>query len=408
MKKKRIIAIFSGNRAEYGLMVPIIEEISKHPKLEYKLLVSGAHLDKEFGKTLSEIKNDGFKIYKEVSVKTVDDVSIFTPIAIGSVILNLSKELKKIKPDIFLVYADRFESFAAIIASSQMNIPTVHIEGGDITEGGALDDSVRHAMTKLSHFHFTTNDQATNRIMAMGEEKWRVKKAGFPAIDLLAKGSYASVRELKEKFNVKSHKPIILFTQHSVTTEYELAQKQLLPSISALKEISKENVQIIITYPNNDVGGSIISKLINSLNKKKFTNINIYKSLGRYNYHGILALSRNSNYHVVCVGNSSSGIKETPFFGCPTINIGSRQKGRLRADNVIDVNYKKEEIISAIKKCINNKKFINKCKNVNNPYGGGNAGKIIAKTIANIDLTPSSILRKKMTLKGIIKNNWFK
>ena len=144
------------------------------------------------------------------------------------------------------------------------------------------------------------------------------------------------------------------------------------------------------------------------MNAKALKLENIFKSLGRHNYHGILALSRNSNYHVICVGNSSSGIKETPFFGCPTINIGSRQQGRLRADNVIDVNYKKEEIISAIKKCINNKKFINKCKNVNNPYGGGNAGKIIAKTLANIDLTPSSILRKKMTLKGIIKNNWFK
>ena len=175
LNKKKIIAIFSGNRAEYGLIKPILEAIDKSNNLDYRLLVSGAHLDNNFGKTINEIKKDNFKIYSEVKINMKDLNITSTPLAISSGIVSLTPLLKKINPDYFLVYADRFEGFSAIITSSQMNIPTIHVEGGDITEGGAFDDSVRHAMTKLAHIHFTTNIEATKRILKMGEEKWRVK-----------------------------------------------------------------------------------------------------------------------------------------------------------------------------------------------------------------------------------------
>ena len=178
MKKKRI-AIFTGNRAEYGLQYPVIKAISENKHLKYDLLVSGAHLDKNFENTLKEIKQDGFNISKEIKIPLLGDSLFDTTQAIGAGIKSISLALKKINPDIFIVYADRFEGFAAVIAGTQMNIPTAHIEGGDITEGGALDDSIRHAMTKLSHFHFTTNKFATKRILAMGEESWRVKTVGF-------------------------------------------------------------------------------------------------------------------------------------------------------------------------------------------------------------------------------------
>ena len=183
--KIRKIAIFTGNRAEYGLQFPIIEAISKSSNLDYRLLVSGAHLDENFGNTLKEIENDGFQISYEIKINLPSDDLFGTNQAIGSGVISISKALQKIKPDFFVVYADRFEGFSALIAGTQMNIPTAHIEGGDITEGGALDDSVRHAMTKLAHIHFTTNKQASNRIISMGEEKWRVKNVGFPAIDLI-------------------------------------------------------------------------------------------------------------------------------------------------------------------------------------------------------------------------------
>lgn len=396
---KKIIAVFTGNRAEYGLQFPILKAIQNHKNLDYRLIISGAHLDKNFGETIKEIKNDGFKIHAKVKIKMSKNLNIFTPNAISSCVAGVAKVLSKIKPDIFLVYADRFEGFAAIIASTQMNIPTAHVEGGDITEGGALDDSVRHAMTKLSHFHFTTNLQATNRILSMGEEKWRVKTVGFPAIDLVAQGNYAKKCELRSKYKIDLGKPLILFTQHSVTTEYSLSKKQLLPSLKALISLSSKDIQIIITFPNNDAGGEIITNELKKIPINKSSNIKIYKSIGRYNYHGFLALAKDSRLKVVCVGNSSSGIKETPFFGCPTVNIGSRQKSRLRADNVIDVNYDKNEIENAIKKCLYDNKFVKKCKTVKNPYGGGKSGEKIASILANITQSKKIILRKKMTIK---------
>ena len=163
--KKRIIAVFTGNRAEYGLQFPILKAISEHPDLEYRLIVSGAHLDKNFGETLEEIENDGFVIEQEIKIE-MDAVNLKSNVkAIGTGVLSIGEAIARIKPDIMVVYADRFEGLAAVIASTQMNIPTAHIEGGDLTEGGALDDSVRHAMSKLSHLHFTTNEQASNRAM---------------------------------------------------------------------------------------------------------------------------------------------------------------------------------------------------------------------------------------------------
>jgi UDP-hydrolysing UDP-N-acetyl-D-glucosamine 2-epimerase len=289
--RKRTIAIFTGNRAEYGLQYPIIRAVAEHPDLDYYLLVSGAHLDPNFGKTIDEIEKDGFHIDAEVKIDMDADSLFATAQAIGSGILSLSSILSKLQPDMMVVYADRFEGFSAVIASSQMNIPTAHIEGGDLTEGGALDDSVRHAMTKLSHLHFTTNKQATNRILAMGEEPWRVHTVGFPAIDMISDGFYATAEEICARFNLDLNRPILIFTQHSVTTEFDLAAEQIRPSIEALKRCASEGVQIIATYPNNDAGGRAIIKSLNELNEEGLEGIQVRRSLGRYYYHGVLALA---------------------------------------------------------------------------------------------------------------------
>ena len=175
------------------------------------------------------------------------DSKISTANAIGSGILSISSALQKFMPDIFVVSVDRFEGFAALIAATQMNIPTAHVEGGDITEGGALDDSVRHAMTKLAHLHFTTNQQSSNRILAMGEESWRVHTVGFPVIDLIAEKRYATLDEIVKKLSLDLTRPIMLFTQHSVTTEFEDSSAQLKPSLDAIRELASRGVQIIIT-----------------------------------------------------------------------------------------------------------------------------------------------------------------
>ena len=405
--KKRIIGIFTGNRAEYGLQFPVLKAINEHPNLDYRLIVSGAHLDKNFGQTLDEIKSDGFVVHKEVLIE-MDTQNLESNVnAIGSGILSIGKALSKIKPDIMVVYADRFEGLAAVVASTQMNIPTAHIEGGDLTEGGALDDSVRHAMTKLCHLHFTTNIQASNRVLGMGEEDWRVHTVGFPAIDLISEGNFASEEEVIKSLDIDLNKPIVLFTQHSVTTEFESAAWQVEKSILALKKLAKNNIQIIITYPNNDAGGLSIIKKLTELDNQKLNGIQVQRSLGRYLYHGVIALARNHNNKVVCVGNSSSGIKETPVFGCPTVNIGSRQLGRLKGENVIDADYKTKSIYDAVMKSIEDNDFRKVCFETHNPYYLGDAGKKIANILATVSID-ESLIRKKMKLKGMSEKGWYR
>ncbi len=403
----RKIAIFTGNRAEYGLQYPILRAVDSHPELDYRLIVSGAHLDANFGRSLEEIQNDGFRIAAEIKIE-MDAGSLFsTAQAIGSSIIEISKVLAELKPDMMVVYADRFEGLAAVIASSQMNIPTAHIEGGDLTEGGALDDSVRHAMTKLSHLHFTTNKQATNRILGMGEEPWRVHTVGFPAIDLISEGRYAQPDEIVERLGLDLSRPVVLFTQHSVTTEFDQAVSQLEPSLAALEEAANDGIQIILTYPNNDAGGRQIIERLETFLERKIANTQVHRSLGRHLYHGVLALAKNVSMHVACVGNSSSGLKETPAFGCPTVNIGSRQKGRLRGLNVIDASYDSQEIGSAIRRCLFDDDFRKLCRTAENPYWLGDAGPKIAKVLAEVALD-QKLIRKKMTLKGETKDGWYR
>jgi len=404
---KRKIAVFTGNRAEYGLQYPILKAIDQHSALEYQLLVSGAHLDDNFGHTLDEIRNDGFHIDTEVKINMSGDTRIATAQAIGSGVLAISRTLEQGRPDIMVVYADRFEGFAAVIAASQMNIPTAHIEGGDLTEGGALDDSVRHAMTKLAHLHFTTNQQATNRILAMGEEPWRVHTVGFPAIDLISEGCFASPGQIIEKLKLDLTKPIVLFTQHSITTEFEQAASQVQPSIEAMTHLAVQGVQVIMTYPNNDAGGPAIITLLNALDGQAVPGIQVHRSLGRHLYHGVLALARDSTVRAACVGNSSSGIKETPAFGCPTVNIGSRQDGRLRGENVIDADYDAAAIVAAVNRCLHDEAFRTTCRDTDNPYYLGDAGKKIAAVLADVPIN-QVLLRKAMTLKGETRDGWFR
>ena len=399
MKYLKKICIFTGNRAEYGLLKPIIIKINKERKFLTNLLISGAHLQNEYGKTIEEIKKDKIKKYSlvDITANFSKDES-FNSKVIGNAIFKISKKLNKIKPDIFIVYADRFEGLAAIIASTQMNIVTAHIEGGDITEGGALDDNVRHAMTKLAHFHFTTNPEASKRIIAMGEERWRVKTIGYPAVDLIKEKNYANQYELMEKFKLNINDKVIVFTQHSITTEYQKSLNQLKISLKALEKIAKNNTKVIITYPNNDIGSDLIVKYLKNKKYKNNKNILIYKSIGRYYYHGLLALNKKPKFKICCVGNSSSGIKETPIFGCPTVNIGSRQLGRLRSENIIDVDYNSKKIYLAIKKALSNKQFIEKCSKCSNPYGIGNSAVKVIKFLKEIKYNKSKILRKRMML----------
>jgi UDP-N-acetylglucosamine 2-epimerase (non-hydrolysing)/GDP/UDP-N,N'-diacetylbacillosamine 2-epimerase (hydrolysing) len=390
MKKKKV-AIFTGNRAEYGLQYPIIKAIAADPRFEYFLLVSGAHLKEDFGSSLDEIKADGFEVHAEVKIDMPEDSLYATAQAIGSGVLSLSEILADLRPDYLIVYADRFEGFSAVIAGTQMGIPTAHVEGGDYTEGGALDDFVRHAMTKLAHLHFTTNEQAAERVRRMGEEPWRVFNVGFPALDLIKDGNYGRPEEMRERYGLDPERPVLIFTQHSVATEFGEAGDQVKPALAALEEAAGERgCQVIVTYPNDDAGGRRIIGEIEKFKKRRVPGIQVHMSLGRYNYHGVLGIA------AACIGNSSSGIKETPVFRCPCINVGSRQRGRLRSENVIDVDYDQGRIKNAIWRCLDDEEFLEQVKNCVNPYGSGDAGPKIADALAATEIN-KALIQKKMT-----------
>jgi UDP-hydrolysing UDP-N-acetyl-D-glucosamine 2-epimerase len=388
---KRKIAIFTGNRSDYGLQLPVLKAIAGHPQLEHYLLVSGAHLKADFGHTLQEIESDGFEIYAQVQIDMLEDSLFSTAQAIGSGVIAVSNILANLAPDFLVVYGDRFETFAATIASTQMGIPTAHIEGGDRTEGGALDDSVRHAMTKLAHLHFTTNEQASDRVRQMGEEPWRIHNVGLPVLDLVAQGQFASPEEVYGRLRLSPSRPLLVFTQHSVATEFDQAGEQVRPSLEALGDACREwDCQAVVTYPSDDAGGRRILEEIDRLQAANPPDTQVVPSLGRHLYHGIL------NVAAACIGNSSSGIKETPAFHIPCVNIGDRQRGRLRSTNVIDVGYDRMAIKSAIGRCLHDDEFLAGVRQCTNPYGSGKAGSAIAAVLATIDINPA-LVQKKMT-----------
>jgi len=392
---KRRIAIFTGNRAEYGLQFPILRAIAADPRLEYFLIAGGSHTNQDFGRTLAEIEADGFRVYRQLDMDLDKDTLFTTAQGIGSGILSLSRILEELRPDFLVVYGDRFESFSAAITGTQMNVPTVHVEGGDYTEGGALDDSVRHAMTKLSHLHFTTNEHAAERVRRLGEEPWRVFNVGFPTLDLVAAGMFATPEELACELHLDLTHPVILFCQHSVTTESEQAGEQVVPALEALARLSEKGYQSIVTYPNSDAGGRRIIEEILKLEARRLPGIQVVKSLGRRRFHGVLNIIGRVSGGAF-VGNSSAGIKETPVFGCPCVNVGARQQGRLRADNVLDVNYDADAIMSAIERCAMDTAFREQCATCVNPYGAGNAGPRIAEVLATVP-TGLPLVQKKMT-----------
>jgi UDP-N-acetylglucosamine 2-epimerase (non-hydrolysing)/GDP/UDP-N,N'-diacetylbacillosamine 2-epimerase (hydrolysing) len=393
MTARRKIAVFTGNRAEYSLQYPILKAVDADPRLDYFLLAGGTHVDPDFGRTVAEVEADGFTVHREVDMPMRHDSLLATTHLIGSGILSLAGILEELRPDFLVVSADRSEAFAAMITGTQMGFPTAHVEGGDYTEGGALDDSVRHAMTKLAHLHFATNEQAAERIRRLGEEPWRVHTVGLPALDMIAAGLYAPVDEVRVDLALDLNRPIVLFCQHSVTTEYEAARTQVRPALEALRRLARDGYQVVITFPNNDAGGRQIVEELESM--RGVDGVQIHKSLGRRLFHGLLN-AIGSQGHGALVGNSSAGIKETPAFGCPAVNIGTRQQGRLRGSNVLDVPYDADLIGAAIRQCVDDDRFRAICRTAVNPYGAGDAGPRIAEVLATIPID-ASLLQKKMT-----------
>lgn len=366
----RKIALVTSTRAEYGIMSRLIEALDKDSDVEFYLLVTGMHLSEKFGTTKNEISQ---KIYKEIDIEIEKEPAHTLALTIE----KFSQVFKEIKPDLLVLLGDRYEIMGVAQAAMLNNIPIAHLHGGETTEG-AMDEAIRHSITKMSHLHFTSCEDYRKRVIQLGENPLRVFNIGALGIENIKKIPLMTKTELEDSLGFKFAEKNLLVTFHPVTLEGK-SKDQFKELLDALEELQKTN--IIITCPNSDEGSDEIFELIKVFEKKQ-ENVKVYKSLGMKRYLSTI------QFVDAVVGNSSSGIYEVPSFGIPTINIGNRQKGRIQAKSIINCNPQKEDILQAIKKA-----YEHNWGPVKNPYEKKDTVKNIIKILKTFDL--KDIIKKE-------------
>lgn len=385
MKK---ILVVTGTRSEYGLLYWSMKEIQKDKELDLQLIVTGNHLSQQYGMTIKQIEDDGFNIDEKIDMLISSEQKSSILKSMGLEMIQMAQSLDRLKPDALLILGDRYETFIAATCAMMMNIPIAHMNGGESTEG-VIDEQIRHSITKMAHIHFAGAQEYKEKIIKMGEEEWRVYNVGQAGVENIKRLNLLSKKELYRELGIDFHKKVFLVTYHPVTLnieniEYEM--EQLLMSLNAYEK----QADIIFTYPNADFGSQkIINKINNyALNKK---NVKIVHSLGQLKYLSLL------KYANIVIGNSSSGIIETPIFKCPTVNIGDRQKGRIRNKNILDCKCEYKEIIKSIDIGLS-KEFNSTLNNMENFYGDGTTSKQIVSVLKKL-LSNKKILFKKLTFR---------
>ena len=373
MKK---VLVITGTRAEYGLLYWTMRGVKESSKLELLLCVTGMHLSPEFGLTYTMIENDGFVIDEKVEMLMSSDTAIGISKSIGLGIISFSEVFHRIKPDLILVLGDRFEIFSAVSAAMIAKIPVAHCHGGESTEG-LIDEPIRHSITKMSHIHFAATEKYKNRILQLGENPKHVFNVGGLGLENINKLILMSKHDLERSLNFKFSSLNFLITFHPVTLEHCSSSEQFYNLLLVLDLYP--NANIIFTKANSDTDGRIINKMID-----EFVSINneraiTFLSMGQLRYLSAL------QYVDLVVGNSSSGLLEVPSFQIPTIDIGDRQKGRIKAYSVISCKESVNEIKSAFELGLSNS-FREKCKFVKNPYDNGNSSEHILSVLDNLKL----------------------
>lgn len=362
---KKNILIITGTRADYGLLKPVIEAMQKSKKLIPKLLVTGMHTLRKFGNTIDEIKKDKIPVSCIIKISKNDDMLM----ALSKEIIGIKKFCEKNKPDLILILGDRDEPLAAAIVGSHLGIPIAHIHGGDISGSCNVDELNRHAITKLSHLHFSATQKSYWRVIRLGENPSRVFNVGSPAIDNLKNIKYLDKKELAKRFNLDLNKKWFIVVQHPVPLEKISIKQQIRPTLLTVSRFDSEK---IILYPNSDTGSNFIINEISKYKNKK--HYHVFKNLDRITY---LSLLKHSN---VIIGNSSSGIIESGYFRLPAVDVGNRQKRRECSQNVIHTNYNEKKIKKAIDLVLS-EKFKRICTKLKSPYGNGTASRKIVKII---------------------------
>lgn len=372
ISKKKNVLYLTGSRSDYGLMKNVLNELNH--SFDVQLVLTGMHLTEEFGKTFSEVNHDGFKIVGKIPIKMEKDEMREMSDGIGKVIIELNKILEKIDISFLIVLGDRWEALASAITAAYRRIPIIHIAGGD--ESGGIDDYNRKVISTFSSFHFVENIHHKKKLEMFGIDKKLIFNVGAAAIDQIREKNFPNVHDVLKKYKVNPKKPLILTTFHATFEELDHVGKYMNIILDVLKNLGTSYEKIIL-YPNSDTGAQKIIKVIKNFKKDK--SFHIFKNIAHDDYLSIM--SRTS----LMIGNSSSVFTEGMAFKIPAINLGVRQKNRIRGKNIVDCDFNKNKIQNAVKWGLS-KKFKNSLEYVNNPYGDGKSASQIHKILKNLDL----------------------
>ena len=370
---KRTIAAVTTSRADYSHLYWPLRELAARPDVEVKLIALGAHLAPEFGRTVFEIDRDEIPVAARIECLLSSDTDVGMAKSIGVATLGLADCLGRMRPDLLLLIADRYEMLAPASVATALRIPVAHIEGGEITEG-AIDDAIRNALTKLSHVHFTSTERARARVIAMGEQEWRVRCTGAPSLDHLRRGALKSREQIQAELGVDLTQPVILAAFHPLTIARETT-REAGAFFAALRTLADP---ILFCYPNADAGSRQLIERTREFVAKRAT-ARMFVNLNPASYWSLLRAVG------LVVGNSSSGIMEAASFALPVVNVGMRQRGRERGRNVLDAGATPQSILEQIA-IAKTREFRCSLQGIENPYGDGHASERIAEVLATVPL----------------------
>lgn len=382
MRSRRKICVVTGTRAEYGLLRHLMKLIARSEDLDLQIVVTGSHLVERFGATYQEIGDDGFTIDHKVDIELIDDTPVGISRSTGLGVTRFAEVFEALSPDLLLILGDRFEVLSAAIPAMLARIPIAHLHGGELTEG-AVDEAIRHSITKLSHLHFVANDEYRNRVIQLGEQPSSVFMVGGLGVDAIGKIRLWEREELESNLGFRFLKRNLLVTFHPVTLENKSSAEQMTQLLNALDSL--EDTRLIFTMPNADADHHAIYEMIEQFVSSR-ANAVVFASLGQVRYLSCLRQVDG------VIGNSSSGLAEVPSFKKGTVNIGDRQKGRLMAASVINCDPTRESIEAAIHR-LYSAEFQKSLATVTNPYGDGGAAEKILKVLEQTDF--SNLIRKK-------------
>lgn len=376
----RKVMVLTGKRGGFGAMKPMLRLLRDNPEFDLQLVVTDQHLSDKFGRTIAEVERE-FPIAAKVDMEQSDGSPTARARALGVCAAKMADTLGQLQPDLCLLYGDRGEVLATAMVATTLGIAIGHLQGGDVS--GSVDEQVRHAVTKLAHLHFPSTEDSARRILALGEEPWRICVTGDHHLDLIKAGEFASPAEVAAVIGLDLNRPILVLLQHSETTAPDQAYRQMVETLVPVRDAG---LQTVVVYPCSDVGYEGIVQAIDDYAIGE--NFRVFRNLDAPVFWGLLAIAS------ALIGNSSAGIIESASFSLPTINIGRRQEGRAHAENVIHVDHCRQKIASAIAMALNDQFFLGKAKQAENLYGDGLAGQRTVDFIANISLDKALMVKR--------------